>query len=58
MTSDVAVLCSLIRCGEGNNPEMLLYVKEGLFVAVGWVRGGLQLHAPREVKFSVYLRIS
>lgn len=39
MTSDVAVLCSLICDREGSGPGMLLYVEEGVFVAVEWVFG-------------------
>lgn len=66
------VLCSFIR-GRGlcqGSAGLFLFSRiprdatvrgRGSFVAVGWVRGGLQrLHllAPWEVKFSVYLHIS
>lgn len=42
-------------------PEMLLYVDEGVLLLSGGVRVGLpwlQLLAPWEVKFSIYLHVS
>lgn len=68
VTSDVAVLCSFTRGGGcvgaalgwffriRRTRDATVRERGSLFVAVGWVRGGLQrlqLLAPWEVKFSV-----
>lgn len=64
VTSDVAVLCSLIRGGGGRGrgyPEMLLYVERGSLVAVGRDQGGspcLQLLCPHGKWSSQYIYTS